>query len=678
LKKLAALAGLAALSATAYAQTPAPTEPKARVAGFDIQALDRTANACTDFYQFACGGWVKANPVPADRARWGRFDELQDRNRDVLRAILNQISASSGGRNPVDQKIGDHYAACMDEGKSEALGAKPLDADLAAIAALSDKAALADRVARLQMQGTAALFGYGSLQDFKDATKVLAVVDQGGLGLPDRDYYLKDDAKSQELRTKYVAHVQKMLELLGDAPASAAASAKTIMEMETALAKVSLERVKRRDPENVYHKMSRADLATLAPEINWDAFFRTTASPAFAEVNVTHPDFFKGLSELIKARPLADWKTYLRWHLVRQQAPLLSSPFVNENFDFFGKTLTGAKELRPRWKRCVDRVDNDLGDALGQRYVEKTFGPEGKQRMAVMVAALEKALQQDIETLPWMTDATKQKGLEKLRAIANKVGYPDKWRDYTSVQIFRDDPVGNAARAAAYEFKRDLDKIGKPVDRGEWQMSPPTVNAYYSPLLNDINFPVGILQPPFFDNAIDDAVNYGGIGAVIGHELTHGFDDSGRKFDAMGNMSDWWTETDGKSFEERAQCVADQYSSYTAVDEVKLNGKLTLGENTADNGGLRIAHMALMSTLAGKSPAPIDGFSADQRLFLGWAQIWCQNATPEVSRMLAQTDPHSPGRYRVNGTVSNMPEFQKAYQCKAGDPMVSAKPCRVW
>jgi putative endopeptidase len=675
LKKLIALAGAGLAAATAHAQE---SSAKPKIAGFDVAALDRTANACTDFYQFACGGWMKANPVPADRARWGRFDELQDRNRDVLRDILNQISASSGGRNPIDQRIGDHYAACMDESGAEAKGAKPLDAELSAIAAIADKAALTERVARLQTSGTAALFGYGSLQDFKDATKVLAVVDQGGLGMPDRDYYLKDDAKSQELRTKYVAHVQKMLELLGDRPETAAASAKTIMEMETALAKVSLERVKRRDPENLYHKMSRADLATLAPEIKWEAFFASTGAPPFTEINVTHPEFFKGLSEQIRTRPLADWKTYLRWHLVRQQAGLLSSAFVNESFDFFGKTLTGAKELRPRWKRCVDRVDNDLGDALGQRYVEKTFGEEGKKRMAVMVAALEKALEEDIRALPWMTDPTKKKALEKLRAIANKVGYPDKWRDYTTVKILRDDAVGNAARAAAYEFKRDLAKIGKPVDRGEWQMSPPTVNAYYSPLLNDINFPVGILQPPFFDNAMDDAVNYGGIGAVIGHELTHGFDDSGRKFDAQGNLQDWWTEADAKAFVERAQCIEDQYSGYTAVDDVKLNGKLTLGENTADNGGLRIAHMALMDTLAGKNPAPIDGFAADQRLFLGWAQIWCQNATPEVSRMLAQTDPHSPGRYRVNGTVSNMPEFQKAYQCKAGDPMVSAKPCRVW
>ncbi|MET0556729.1 MAG: M13 family metallopeptidase [Vicinamibacteria bacterium] len=675
MKKLIALTGLGLAAVTAQAQD---TAAKPKIAGFDVTALDRSANACTDFYQFACGGWMKANPVPADRPRWGRFDELQDRNRDVLREILNQISASSGGRTPIDQRIGDHYAACMDEVGTEAKGAKPLDAELAAIAAVADKAALTDRVARLQMSGTAAFFGYGSLQDFKDATKVLAVVDQGGLGLPDRDYYFKEDARSQEIRTKYVAHVQKMLELLGDAPDAAAASAKTVMEMETALAKVSLERVKRRDPENLYHKMSRADLATLAPEIKWEAFFTATGAPAFTEINVTHPEFFKGLSELIKTRPLADWKTYLRWHLVRQQAALLSSAFVNESFEFFGKTLTGAKELRPRWKRCVDRVDNDLGDALGQRYVEKTFGAEGKQRMNAMVAALEKALEADIQALPWMTDPTKKKGLEKLRAIANKVGYPDKWRDYTSVKILRDDAVGNAARAAAYEFKRDLDKIGKPVDRGEWQMSPPTVNAYYSPLLNDINFPVGILQPPFFDNKMDDAVNFGGIGAVIGHELTHGFDDSGRKFDAQGNLQDWWTEADGKAFVERAQCIDDQYGSYTAVDDVKLNGKLTLGENVADNGGLRIAHMALMNTLAGKTPAAIDGFSADQRLFLGWAQIWCQNATPEISRMLAQTDSHSPGRYRVNGTVSNMPEFQKAYQCKAGDAMVSAKPCRVW
>ncbi len=675
MKKLIVLAPLAlAASQAALAADP----PKPKIAGFDIGALDRTANACTNFYQFACGGWMAANPVPPDRPRWGRFDELQDRNRDVLREILNQVSASSGGRHPIDQKIGDHYAACMDESRAEALGATPLEKELSAIDALADKAALVDRFAHLQSQGLPVLFGYGSLQDFKDATKVLAVVDQGGLGMPDRDYYIKDDDRSKELRTKYVAHVQKQLELAGDKPDAAAARAKTVMEMETALANVSLERVKRRDPENLYHKMKRAELVGLTPDFRWEAFFTATGAPPFSEINVTHPDFFKGANELLKTRSLADWKTYLRWHVIRQTAPMLSSAFVNENFDFYGKTLTGAKELRPRWKRCVDRVDNDLGDALGQRYVEKTFGEEGKKRMAVMVAALEKALEKDIEGLPWMEEATRKKGLEKLKAIANKVGYTDKWRDYTSVRIDREDAVGNAARAAAYEFRRDLNKIGKPVDRGEWQMSPPTVNAYYSPLLNDINFPVGILQPPFFDNAMDDAVNFGGIGAVIGHELTHGFDDSGRKFDALGNMTDWWTDKDGKQFEEKSACFVDQYAAYTAVDDVKLNGKLTLGENVADNGGLRIAHMALHETLAGKEPAPIDGFTADQRLFLGWAQIWCQNATPEISRLLAQTDPHSPGQWRTNGTVSNMPEFQKAFSCKAGDPMVSARPCRVW
>lgn len=675
MKKLIALAPLAlAVAGAAFAADP----PRAKIAGFDIAALDRSANACTDFYQFACGGWVAANPVPPDRPRWGRFDELQDRNRDVLRDILNQVSASSGGRSPIDQKIGDHYAACMDESRTEALGAKPLEKELAAIDALADKSAIAERLAQLQAQGLPMLFGYGSLQDFKDATKVLAVVDQGGLGMPDRDYYLKEDDRSKDLRAKYVTHMQKMFELAGDKPEAAAVRAKTVMDMETVLAKVSLERVKRRDPENLYHKMKRTDLPGLAPDFKWEAFFVATGVPAFTEINVTHPEFFKGANELLKTRDLADWKTYLRWHLIRQTAALLSSAFVNENFDFFGKTLTGAKELRPRWKRCVDRVDNDLGDALGQRYVEKTFGEEGKKRMAAMVAALEKALQTDIQGLPWMADATRQKGLEKLKAIANKVGYPDKWRDYTSVRIDREDAVGNAARAAAFEFRRDLNKIGKPVDRGEWQMSPPTVNAYYSPLLNDINFPVGILQPPFFDNKVDDAVNFGGIGAVIGHELTHGFDDSGRKFDAQGNMTDWWTEADGKQFEEKSACFVDQYGSYTAVDEVKLNGKLTLGENVADNGGLRIAHMALHDTLAGKNPAPIDGFTPDQRLFLGWAQIWCQNATPEISRLLAQTDPHSPGRWRTNGTVSNMPEFQQAFSCKAGDPMVNAKPCRVW
>jgi endothelin-converting enzyme/putative endopeptidase len=675
-------------------------DPPAKVPGFDPTALDRSAAACTDFYQFACGGWRARNPVPPDRARWGRFDELAERNQTVLRGILEKASADDAKREPIDQKIGDQYAACMDEAAIEARGIAPLKADLDRIERLGSKTALPGELARLHAGGVNAAFRYGSVPDFKDADSVIAGTDQGGLGLPDRDYYLKDDAKSADLRAKYLAHVQKMLELSGEPAAAAAVDARAVMELETALARVSLERVKRRDPANLYHKMKVAELQALTPVFDWRAYLAAAGGPAVTELNVTVPDFFKGLSTQLESAPLDAWKAYLRWHLLHENAGLLPAAFVNEDFAFYGQTLTGAKELRPRWKRCVALVDSELGEALGRRYVEATFGAAGKERTSRMVAALEAALQRDIETLPWMTEATKAQALGKLRAVANKVGYPDRWRDYSSLRIARGDALGNELRAEAFEVRRDLGKIGTRLDRSEWSMSPPTVNAYYNPLQNNINFPAGILQPPFYDNDIDDAVNFGGIGAVIGHELTHGFDDSGRKFAANGNLADWWTEEDGKEFEKRAGCIADQYSAYTVAGDVHLNGKLTLGENTADNGGLRIAYMALMQTLAdaegrggpGGPESPPgsksergftprerkDGFTPEQRLFLGWGQIWCQNETEESARLRATIDPHAPGRYRVNGVVSNMPEFQQAFGCKAGDAMVRENACRVW
>jgi putative endopeptidase len=655
-------------------------EAPAKVPGFDPTALDRATPACTDFYQFACGGWLARSPVPPDRARWGRFDELAERNQMALRAILDKVSASDPKRDPVDQKIGDQYAACMDEAAIDAKGIAPLKAELDRIAALKSKAEIAAALARLHTGGVNAAFRYGSIPDFKDADSVIAGADQGGLGLPDRDYYLKDDPKSADMRAKYLAHVQKMLELSGETPAAAAADARAIMDLETALAKVSLERAKRRDPANMYHKMKVADLQALAPGLDWKAYLAAAGGPAIAELNVTVPDFFKGLNAQLEAAPLDTWKAYLRWHLLHEDASLLPAAFVNEDFAFYGQTLTGAKELRPRWKRCVALVDGEMGEALGRRYVEATFGAEGKERTSKMVAALESALERDIKTLPWMTETTKTQALGKLHAVANKIGYPDKWRDYSSLRIARGDALGNELRAEAFEVRRDLGKIGTRLDRTEWSMSPPTVNAYYNPLQNNINFPAGILQPPFYDNAMDDAVNFGGIGAVIGHELTHGFDDSGRKFAANGDMSDWWTEEDAKEFEKRAGCVSDQYAAFTVAGDVHLNGKLTLGENTADNGGVRIAYMALMQTLAdaARKPALIDGFTPEQRLFLGWGQIWCQNETEESARMRATVDPHSPGRYRVNGVVSNMPEFQQAFGCKAGDAMVRENVCRVW
>ena len=646
-------------------------------AGIDLDAMDKNANPCVDFYQYACGAWNAKHPVPPDQSRWGRFEELIERNQNVLRQILDGASLSTARRDAIDQKIGDYYASCMDEAGIEKQGLAPLKPELDRIAALQDKESLPPALARLHLLGVNAMFRLYSDADYKDASRYIAYAAQGGLSLPDRDYYTKDDARSAELRKQYVAHVTKMFQLMGETAESAARKARAVMDIETTLAKGSLDRVSRRDPEKTYHKMSRSQLTKLAPDFPWQRYFESLATPPFDTLNVAQPDFFRALGQAFRDHGLDEWKTYLTWHVIRENAPLLPSAFVNENFEFFGRTLTGAKELRPRWKRCVSFADNDLGEALGRRFVERTFGTDGKARTLKMVQALESALAKDIQELAWMTAATKKQALEKLHAITNKIGYPDKWRDYSTVKIVRGDAVGNSFRANEFETHRRLAKIGKPFDKSEWGMTPPTVNAYYNPSENDINFPAGILQSPFFDARRDDAVNFGGIGAVIGHELTHGFDDQGRKFDGKGNLRDWWTAEDGREFEKRTQCLAEEYSSFPTAD-VKVNGKLTLGENTADNGGVRIALMALLATLAGRQETKIDGFTPEQRLFLGWGQIWCQNVTPEAARLRAMTDPHSPGRWRVNGVVSNMLEFQKAFGCTAGQAMVRENACRVW
>jgi len=674
------LAGRAAAQGSA---SPAPpdvtdTNKPRSVPGFDPGAMDRSVAPCDNFFQFACGTWLKNNPVPADRSRYGRFDELTERNMATLRDILQKVSAADPRRNAIDQKIGDYYASCMDEAAIEKKGVAPLKPTLDRIAAIKTKADLATALAGLHKDGAGVLFRFGAQPDFKNASTYIATVDQGGLSLPDRDYYLKDDERFASVRKQYPGHVQKMLELLGDPSDVAAKEAETVLDIETGLARVSLERVKRREPSNIYHKMTRQELAALAPRFDWNAYFTSAGAPAFSDLNVAWPDFFKGANDLIDQKSLEDWKTYLRWRALDEASPLLPAAFVNESFAFNDKLLRGTRELRPRWKRCVDFTDNQLGEALGQRYVEKTFGAEGKERTSKMVAALETALRNDIQTLPWMTDTTKKQALVKLDAIANKIGYPEKWRDYSTVTIARGDALGNALRADGFETARQLARIGKPVDPKEWGMTPPTVNAYYNPFQNNINFPAGILQPPFYENTMDDAVNFGGIGAVIGHELTHGFDDQGRKFAPNGNLTDWWTEEDAKEFEKRAACVADEYTDFTVADGVHLNGKLTLGENTADNGGVRIALMALEDTNKGKTVAAKDGFTPEQRLFLAWGQVWCQNETPESAKLRAQTDPHSPGQYRVNGVVSNMPEFQRAFACAKGAPMVRENQCRVW
>jgi putative endopeptidase len=656
------------------------TEPRATSSpGFDITALDTKVDPCVDFYQYACGTWRARNPIPPDRSRWGRFDQLQERNLETLGNILEQVSRDNANRSAIEQKIGDYFAACMDEQAIDRKGIEPIEPELDRIAALQNKSALADEVARLHGIGADVLFSFSSGQDFKNSRDVIAQADQGGLGLPERDFYLKNDAKSVDLRERYLEHVAKMFELLGEPPEKAEMKAQAVMNIETALAAGSLDVVSRRDPAKVYHKVPRRELITsLNPSFDWSKYLSETNAPPIETLNVAVPDFFTRLDSLIKNTTLDDWKAYLAWHLVHSQAALLPTPFVNENFNFYGKTLTGVKELRPRWKRCVSFVDGDLGEALGQKYVERTLGVEGKERTQQMVREIEKSLEKDIAELSWMTPQTKQKAIAKLHAVTNKIGYPDKWRDYSAVKIARGDALGNSQRASQFEFRRQLAKIGKPVDRTEWGMTPPTVNAYYNPQKNTINFPAGILQPPFFDKNMDDAVNYGAIGVVIGHELTHGFDDEGRQFDPKGNLRDWWLAQDAKEFEERAKCLANEYSGFTAVDDVKVNGKLTLGENTADSGGVRLAYMALLDDIANKTIPKIDGFTAEQRLFLGFGQVWCENVTDEAARLSALTNPHSPGKDRVNGVVQNMPEFQKAFGCRVGQPMVRRPACRVW
>ena len=660
------------LCAAALAQAPQ------QLKSFDLDAMDRSADPCVDFFKYACGKWQQNNPIPADQPSWGRSSELRQTNQMILRDLLEKASVPDPKRSAVDQKIGDYYAACMDDKAVEAKKAQPLEAELKRIAAVKKVSELTDLVAHLHSIGVDAFFGAGSEPDFKDVNSVIAVVDQGGLGLPERDYYLKEDAKSVELRQKYVEHVGKMLQLLGDSPEQAKAGANAVMQLETALAKASYDVVKRRDPAHVYHKTSNAGLRKLSKSFAWERYFAAVGAPPVQHLNVRTPEFLTAMQQIMASTPLADIKTYLRWQLVNSMAPYLSSGFVNQNFEFNGKTVQGAKELRPRWKRCVSYTDNDLGEAVGLAFVDRTFGVEGKQRSLKMIGALRKSLGDDIRSLDWMSEATKQRALEKLDAVINKIGYPDKWRDYSSYNVVPGDLAGNRMRGNEIEFKRQLAKIGKPLDRLEWSYSPATVNASYNPQYTTITFPAGILQPPFYSNQIDDAVNLGGIGMVIGHELTHGFDDEGRQFDAQGNLNDWWTAEDGKKFEQKAQCFVDQYSQMDAVPGLKMNGKLTLGENAADNGGMRIAFMALRDMLKENPQGEIDGFTPEQRYFIGYGQIWCSNYRDEYARLLATTDPHSLGPQRVNGVVVNMPEFQQAFQCKAGQPMAPVNRCRVW
>jgi endothelin-converting enzyme/putative endopeptidase len=642
--------------------------------------LDRGADPCVDFYKFACGNWNKLNPIPPDQARWNVYSKLQTDNMRYLWGVLEQASKPAADRTPNQQKIGDYFQACMDEAGAEKAGAAPLRPRLDEIATLQKVSDLPPLLARLHLAATAdaAIFGFTSSQDYADSNRVIAFAMAGGLGLPDRDYYTKTDAKSKETRTKYVEHMAAMFQLLGDSAANAKAEAQTVMDMETALAQASLTRVETRDPYKLFHKMTAADLTKITPAFNWATYWSASGLPAQATVNVTEPKFFQEVQQLLATRSISDWKTYLRWHLAHEKARYLSSAFVRADFEFYSKYLRGVKEEQPRWKRCVRYVDRDLGEALGQVFVEKTFSADTKARTLAMTKEIEKAMENDLTQLTWMGADTKKQALAKLHTIVNKIGYPDKWRDYSSLNIARGDLLGNIDRAAIFESHRTLNKIGKPVDRTEWQMTPPTVNAYYDPQLNDINFAAGVLQPPLFDPKLDDAPNYGNTGSTIGHELTHGFDDEGRQFDAQGNLKDWWTPKDAQQFEQRAACVVNQYAQYTVIDDIKLNSKLTEGEDVADLGGTMLAYVAWKTATKQMDLKPAGGFSPDQRFFIGLAQWACGYERPENKRVNAITNPHSPDEYRINGVVSNMPEFAKAFSCKVGQPMVRTQACRVW
>lgn len=670
-------AALAVTTACAHADEPLKALPYSP--GLDLRSLDKSVDPCVDFYRFACGGWEQLNPLPPDQSSWDVYSKLQQENLRFLWGLLVDVAAVRPGRAATEQKTGDHFAACMDTSAVDAAGLKPLEPLLARVAALSSVKEAAPLLAELHLHSASdAMFRFGSEQDLANSSQVIAGADAAGLGLPDRDHYLKNDARFRDIRAAYRAHIVRIFELQGDSRPVAESAAANVMAIETELARSSLTQEQRRDPYKVYHPMTLAQLRRLAPAFDWPAYLEAAAVPAGTPINVAQPAFFRKLDSLLKQRPLADWKAYLRWNIVNAESPYLSAPFAQASFDFYSTKLRGVEQMPPRWKRCVRWVDRDLGEALGQVFVKHTFAPETKQRAADMARAIEEAMRQRIQSLTWMSAKTKRAALAKLGTMVNKIGYPERWRDYGGLEIRRDDFFGNVTRSRAFEARRQLAKVGKPVDREEWAMTPPTVNAYYDSQLNAINFPAGILQPPLFDPDMDDAPNFGNTGMTIGHELTHGFDDEGRQFDAQGNLRDWWTKSDAAQFNRRTACIVEQYSRYTVIDDLKINARLTLGEDVADLGGTVLAYMAWKAVTANQRLEPRDGFTPDQRFFIGYAQWSCSNDRPEILRLRALTDTHSPNKYRVNGVVSNMPEFARAFACKRGQPMVRDKVCQVW
>ena len=665
------------------------SEPKKPIS-FDLSGIDKTADPCTNFYQYACGNWMKNNPIPSDQVRWGRFNELIERNNYLLYSELK--SAADAPKSPLQKKYGDFFAACMNVEEVDKLGARPIEAELALIDKLESNRQIAGLNLELEHKfGDGQLLNLGVQQDQVDSSKQILGTGQGGLTLPDRDYYLADDDRSKTLRGQYLDHVARMFVLLGDGPDKAAKEAADVMRIETALAKGSMSRVEMRDPAKRYHIMTIAELSTLSPDYNWKQFLEGIGVGQATSINVASPGYVKTVNAELETESLPAMKSYMRWHALHGAAPYLARPFEEENFTFFNQTLNGQKEQQPRWKRCTALTDRALGEAVGQDWVKQYFPPEAKANTEKLIAALEKALGEDIQSLDWMSDATKKEAEAKLNTIQQKIGYPENWRDYSSLTVRRDDLVGNLERSSIFETRHELDKYGKPVDPKEWGMTPPTVNAYYNPPQNNINFPAGILQPPFYSNSMDPAVNFGGIGVVIGHEMTHGFDDQGAKYDLHGNVRTWFTAEDLAKFQAKTACVADEYSGFKVAQGQNLNGKLTLGENTADNGGLRIAFQALQETIAADPAKALAGYTSDkpaaalkdgytpaQRFFISFGQVWCQNQTEQSARVRAKTDPHSSGEWRTNGSVQNFDEFGKAFGCKVGQPMMPANSCRVW
>lgn len=671
----------AVVSAQTSTTTPTSGPLLPYTPSLDLGSMDRSVDPCVDLYHYACGTWQKKNPIPPDQTSWSVYAKLYEDNLNFLRTLLDQAAVDSSSRNAVTRQIGDFYAACVDEAAIHEAGRKPVQPYLDAIAALKDRRQLSLLAVKFQkMFGRGIFFAAGSTQNPDNSEEVIAELDQGGLGLPDRDYYTKEDAKSKETREKYLEYVQRIFELSGDDIPSAKANAQTVMGMETQLAKASLTRTERRDPNKLKHLTKREQLSGLMPAFDWKMYYTEGGYPTFDTLNVDTPDFFRALNDILASQPLNDLQAYLRFHVVSAAAPTLSQQFVNENFGFYRAYLRGAKEQQPRWKRCVSYVDHNLDDALGQAYVAKVFSPGLKTSTFDMVKRIEAAMEVRIKNLDWMSSATKDQALTKLHSIRNKIGYPDKWRSYDSLEIKRNDFAGNMQRSAMFEYQRQINKIGQPVDHGEWLIPATTVDAYYDSQVNDINFPAGVLQPPLYDPKMDDAPNYGNTGGTVGHELTHAFDDEGSQYDAHGNLRNWWTKEDREKFEERTKCVREQYDSYVIVGDVHLNGSLTLGENVADLGGEILAYMAWQDKIKGMNLQAVDGLTPEQRFFIGYAQWDCANERPEDLRLRANIDPHSNAVNRINGVVVNMPEYAKAFACRQGQPMVkpAEKICKVW